>query len=112
MRAILIDTIARELREIDIAPGDLVDVYREIGEGCELVTVAHYYDDGVHSIYVDDEGLLMPKTAGFFVRGGHQPFAGNGVVTAINDEGETVDCTMTIEEVRDGLSWTGQIVLR
>ena len=47
-------------------------------------------------IYVDDEGLLKPLDWFFAVKGGHQPFAGCGLVLGSNAEGETVSARIAL----------------
>jgi hypothetical protein len=56
-------------------------------------------DDG-DVIYVDDEGLLKPLDWFFAIKGGHQPYAGCGLVLGTNDDGETVSARIAIEELR------------
>jgi len=56
-------------------------------------------DDG-DVIYVDDEGLLKPLDWFFAIKGGHQPFAGCGLVLGSNDDGETVSARIALEELK------------
>jgi hypothetical protein len=56
-------------------------------------------DDG-DVIYVDDEGLLKPLDWFFAVKGGHQPFAGCGLVLGSDDEGNTVSARIAIGEFK------------
>jgi hypothetical protein len=51
-------------------------------------------------IYVDDEGLLKPLDWFFAVKGGHQPFAGCGLVLGSDDEGETVSARIDLSELK------------
>ena len=51
-------------------------------------------------IYVDDEGLLKPLDWFFAVKGGHQPFAGCGLVLGSNDDGETVSARIALQELK------------
>jgi hypothetical protein len=51
-------------------------------------------------IYVDDEGLLKPLDWFFAVKGGHQPFAGCGLVLGTDDEGETVSARIALQELK------------
>jgi hypothetical protein len=51
-------------------------------------------------IYVDDEGLLKPLDWFFAIKGGHQPFAGCGLVLGSNDEGETVSARIAAPHLK------------
>jgi hypothetical protein len=51
-------------------------------------------------IYVDDEGLLKPLDWFFAIKGGHQPFAGCGLVLGSNDEGESVSASIAFQELK------------
>jgi hypothetical protein len=51
-------------------------------------------------IYMDDEGLLKPLDWFFAIKGGHQPFAGCGLVLGNNDDGETVSARIALQELK------------
>ena len=51
-------------------------------------------------IYVDDEGLLKPMDWFFAVKGGHQPFAGCGLVLGSDDNGDTVSARIELHELK------------
>jgi hypothetical protein len=51
-------------------------------------------------IYVDDDGLLKPHDWFFAIRGGHQPFAGCGLVLGTDDQGETVSARIELHELK------------
>jgi hypothetical protein len=61
-------------------------------------TLVHI-DDG-DLIYVDDEGLLKPLDWFFAIKGGHQPFAGSGLVLGSNDGGETVSARIALPDLK------------
>ena len=98
MKAILIDSKNKTVSEITIdenAEALLEEWYKHID--CELVQVAH--DISKHdSILVDEEGLLKNPDNFFTYNGAHQQFAGNGLIVGRNEDGETVDCEITLEE--------------
>lgn len=97
MKAILIDAKNREVKEVEIT-GDLQSWYETIG--CGMVECALYFDQH-DSIMVDEEGLFdQTCNEFFFVNGGHQPFAGNGLVVGTNDMGEAVDTKISLAEVK------------
>lgn len=98
MKGILIDSKNKTVTEVTIDENGenlLEQWYEHIG--CDLVEVAH--DISEHdSILVDEEGLFKTPNNFFSYTGAHQPFAGNGLIVGRNEDGETVDCQITIEE--------------
>jgi hypothetical protein len=97
MKAILIDAKNREVKEVQIT-GDLESWYETIG--CGMVECALYFNEH-DSIMVDEEGLFNENCDEFFfVNGGHQPFAGNGLVVGTDDTGEAVDTKIALNEVK------------
>ena len=54
-------------------------------------------------MYVDDEGLLKETNRYFSIHG--REFAGNGLIIGNNDEGESIDSTLTVEQVKDMISF-------
>src|SRR5262245_14166935 len=50
-------------------------------------------------LYVDDEGLLKPLDWFFAIKGGHQPFAGCGLVLGSNADGEAVSARIAVEDL-------------
>ena len=98
MKAILIDSVAREVRAMDITPPVLEGWYAAIG--CDLVTVAVELEEG-DAILVDDEGLLRSPGHFFLYEGFPQPLAGNGLVVGCDEEGDTVDVKADIKYIRE-----------
>ena len=97
MKAIFIDSKNREVKEVEIT-GDLQSWYETIG--CGMVECALYFDDH-DSIMVDEEGLFNSEcNEFFFVKGGHQPFAGNGLVVGTDNMGEATDTKISLDEVK------------
>ena len=78
--------------------GDWRTIAPAIRIGQSPFTIVEIGDGDV--IYVDDEGLLKPLDWFFAVKGGHQPFAGCGLVLGSNDEGETISVRIAIEELK------------
>jgi hypothetical protein len=98
MRAILIDAVNQNIEEVNLDEGkDMLQQWYNTLDA-DMVEVALYIDK-YDSILVDEEGLLKPCDHFFSYHGGHQPFAGNGLIVGIDDEGWTVDCNIDIEEV-------------
>ena len=107
MKAILIDVKNNEVKEVNVDEKEILrDWYKHIG--CELVEQAIQINDKGDTIMVDEEGLLSVNnnTRFFNFEGGHQPFAGNGLIVGTNLEtGDSVDVTVTVDEVRDKITF-------
>ena len=111
MKAILIDVYNQTITVVVIekpsnpkSARTVLDQWYKLID-CSTVTVAHYLDENDENsdtIMVDDEGLLnLDKDSKFFhYEGAHQPFAGNGLVVGIDDEGDTASCKISVEEVK------------
>ncbi len=97
MKAILIDSINKEVKEVEIGKG-IDEMYKFLQ--CECFTVASYLDKE-DAIFVDDEGLMNGTDVFFTFEGAHQPFAGNGLIMGCDDMGESVDCKVDIDEVKN-----------
>jgi len=91
MRGILIDPFTRSISEIETS-GKLADIYELLG--VELVTVVSVGED--QSLFLDDEGLLVPKEEQEYWnwKGSNQPYAGRGLILGLDDEGDNIDATM------------------
>ncbi len=92
--AILIDAKNWTIEEVEIE--DHKDMQKHIG--CDLFTTAQQFGDN-HTLWVNDEGWVPKKNAPKHmfriapegVRYEHLEFAGNGLLTRVNEEGETID---------------------
>lgn len=79
MRAIFIDSTARTIEEIELPEGEaehLAELQKRVGGYIELAT---QFPNG-DTLFVDEEGLFKENQQFFVIIGGHQPFAGNGVI--------------------------------
>lgn len=96
MKAILIDPFTQSITEVDYS-GDYHDIYKLID--CDTFTVAtiNHRQDG---IFVDDEGLFKTEQAFFWHKGYPQPLAGKGLILGCDEDGESVEPTTTLEEVK------------
>lgn len=101
MRAILIDSAAREVREVEYS-GNWRDIAPMIGAESGLFAVTPIREG--EDLYVDDEGLLTsPNPHGYFLYQGvgQELFAGNGLVLGVDENGETRSTALTVGEVRE-----------
>jgi hypothetical protein len=97
IKVIVIDPFKNEIRE-DSYDGSLEGLYK-LGN-FELFDVGPTFENG-DSVYVDDEGLLKDNQEFFVMAGYQQPLAGIGVVIGTDEEGESVDCKSSLEEIKN-----------
>lgn len=97
MKAILIDSINKEVKEVEIGKG--IDKMYEF-LNCQCFTIATYLPKE-DAIFVDDEGLMNGTDSFFTYEGAHQPFAGNGLIMGCDDMGESEDCKVDLTEVKN-----------
>lgn len=102
MRAVLIDPFTRTIEEVNTT-GKLAEIYSLLQ--VELVTVVQV--NATDSLFLDDEGLFVPPTeqAYFLWSGSRQPFAGRGLILGCDEEGESDDAQISLEEVIESVTW-------
>jgi len=104
-KAIRIDSKNKTITEVEIGDG-IQDIYKHVG--CDTFTVVNL--GGGVDLYVDDEGLLKNawvdkdtgekhNMTGIQIQGYPQVLMGNGLVMGHNEEGESVDCPVSKEQV-------------
>lgn len=97
-KSILIDVVNQTVSETTI--NHYKEIYHAIGNGCSTFDCPYQFDNG-DTLYVDDEGLLHDEVHGCFMLDGWSiPCVGNAIIQGTNDEGESVDCKSTIEEIQ------------
>lgn len=97
MKAFLIDPFTRTIETVE-HDGSLDSIYELTG--CSCFTVAEFDEEG-NGAYVDDEGLLKPNQEFFFMSGYPQPLAGRGLVLGCNEDGETIEPTLTLNDLKE-----------
>jgi hypothetical protein len=108
MRSIIIDPTTRTVVD---APFQAEDSYRHIKAAMNGAMITHAgtrnSGDLTDTLFVDDEGLLKPELVDYFCLPLFYPtpLAGRGVVVGIDEEGETVGCFTTAEEVKAAIRW-------
>src|SRR6059058_6417197 len=117
MKAVLIDAYNKTVTDIELngRKDMLKQWYSAIGHDCATVETAVYIDtEGHDSILVDEEGLLKltSNTPFFTFKGGHQPFAGNGIVVGVDKDGETVSCNTNAKEVAEKVKFLSAMEVR
>jgi hypothetical protein len=102
MKALLIDPFMETVQEIDYS-GDWKDIRTLLN--CDIFTTVYFDDMSTDSVFVDDEGLYVENQRFFKLGGYPQPLAGYGLVLGCNEEGDSVDCMSTLEDVANQLTW-------
>ena len=102
MKAILIDVKNQEVTEV-LHDDTLESIYNHVD--CRTFDVVRI--DDVNSIYIDDEGLFVEDQLYFEYSGGTHKvqLAGNGLILGLNDEGDTVEPTLTVEHVKSKVTF-------
>ena len=95
MKAILIDVKTQEIKEVE-HDGEIQNIYNLIDcRAFDLVRI-----DDVNSIFVDDEGILKDNLYfEYSVSDRVFQLAGNGLILGVDDEGDSVEPTLTVEDV-------------
>jgi len=103
MRAILIDPNTQKVERITLE-GETLEALRG-AIGCQVLTVEALGTEV--DLWLDDEGLLVEAPLFFEIDGGHQPFAGRGVILGHSREGKTTPCPdyVTADRIRDFVSF-------
>ena len=96
-KGIFIDTKNRDVKEVEY------ETYRDIQAlvGSPFC-IAMTFENG-DVLFVDDEGLINGTEHFFTITGGHQPFAGSGLIVGAeetNEEGEEIT-----KDPETSLSW-------
>lgn len=104
MRAIFIDSVNKQVTEITLDTTiSIIDQWYKI-LNVSMVEVACHIDFK-NSIIVDEEGMLKPCNHFFNYDGAHQPFAGSGLIVGVDDEGETISCDLSLDEVKSKVTF-------
>lgn len=98
MRVIKIDSVNKTVSEVELNDEDSLKGLQAIVEG--LIEVAHELPNG-DTLFVNEEGLMYSPMHFFEIKGGHQPFAGNGVIAGYDFEsGESTDAESAASQIR------------
>ena len=107
MKAFLINSETKTIEQIDYS-GDYKDIYKLCDfEIFTVITLTGKND----SVFVDDEGLFKEKQTFFYVThedgnlSNYVMLAGNGLVLGCNDDGDSVEPIMTLDELRSRIHW-------
>jgi hypothetical protein len=100
-KAILINPENNTITEVEIGEG-ISEIYAQIE--CRAFDIVRLGKKGKqeNDVYVDDEGLLGEIKFGFSI-GNSQPLAGKGLILGCNNQGESVDTNLTLEEAKSNV---------
>ena len=105
MKAILIDPILKEVKEVDYS-GNYEDIYKLIE--CRTFDIVRI-PVGSDGIYIDDEGLFAPLQFRWEYRYNriHPPIrlVNKGLVLGCDDEGDSISPDSTVESIRRSITW-------
>ena len=85
--------------------GDFHSIYNLIDCSCFDVVRCGKYD-----LFVDDEGLFKDDQSFFLVFDYPQPLAGKALVVGCDEEGNTIEPSITIEELEARLIWVDGVI--
>ena len=98
MKGIIINPYNETIKPVEYT-GDWRDIALLIE--CDTFTVSRV--DEVNDLYLDDEGLLIQPNRYFMWK--KQVFAGNGLLLGHNEEGDSIETTLTLKDVEDAVEW-------
>lgn len=91
--------------------GDWKEIAPLIGNGCRIFTCP-IIDDNGDTLYCDDEGLLKPVKGGFVMPNWHYPIVGNALFLGSDEEGNTCDVKMTLDELKENVRFLTAFEIR
>ena len=105
MRLIKIDPQTRSVEPIELDGG--LDSFR-LAIGCRLIDVCARQDN-FDALTVDDDALYLDPQPAAFKFNGFGPIHGIAIVSGVDEEGDTQEPVMTVEEVQAAINWLGDI---
>jgi|WetSurMetagenome_2_1015567.scaffolds.fasta_scaffold212806_3 hypothetical protein len=83
----------------------LADLQKLVGGLIERAHILQNNDE----LYVNEEGLFASENYFFTIKGGHQPFAGNGyIIGPLTKTGDNTSVQSTIEEIEKQITFMGK----
>jgi hypothetical protein len=107
-KALKIDVVNQTVTNILI--DDIEDIYKEIGNGCELFCCPVNFENG-DTLYADDESLLRENVEGcFLMPDWAYAIVGNAIILGTDEEGESVDCKYSTMDIYQEIIWGDKLV--
>jgi hypothetical protein len=102
-KALKIDVVNQTVTNVLI--DDIDDIYKEIGNGCEIFCCPINFENG-DTLYADDESLLNENVEGcFMMHTWDYAIVGNAIILGTDEEGESVDCNSSPMDVYQEIIW-------
>lgn len=99
LRGVLIDPIAKTVSEIEIDNNSLETIRKHVLGNTQGGFLTHVRGPDCF-VWLDDEGLFKPNQH-FFKWSWHtQPLAGKGVVIGYDQQGNDVDCPLSVTDIQ------------
>lgn len=105
MNLIKIDPQTKTVEVIE-STGSLKDMYQHID--CRMIDVCARQDNG-DCLTVDDEALYLEPQPAAFSFDGFGPIHGIAILSGTDEEGETQNPEMTLNEAIEKVSWLGEV---
>jgi hypothetical protein len=103
MKVIKIDSANKTITQIELGVG-LQPIYDAIGNECSCFSCPVELDNR-DTIYADDEGLFHPFEGGIMMPDWDYPIVGNCLIIGTDEEGDSIDCKTTVEEITPLIQW-------
>ena len=103
-KSLKIDVVNQTVTNILI--DDIEDIYKEIGNGCQLFCCPINFENG-DTLYADDESLLRENVEGCFMMDSWSyAIVGNAIILGTDHEdGESIDCKSSLMDVYKEIIW-------
>lgn len=107
-KALKIDVVNQTVTHILI--DDIDDIYKAIGNGCEIFCCPINFDNG-DTLYADDESLLRENVEGCFMMSNwNYAIVGNAIILGTDEEGESIDCKYSPMDIYQEIIWGDKLV--
>lgn len=90
--------------EVVTLGNDYREIYDVIGNDCKYFEVPITFENN-DAMYCDEEALLKPFAGGIIMDGWMQPIVGNVLILGTNEDGESCDAKMTIDELKNQIKF-------
>lgn len=105
--AILINSANQSVTLVQV--GEYTDIYTHLGNDCTTFACPISFDNE-DTLYIDDEGLYHPFDGGFMLKDWSYPVVGNGLILGTDEEGDSVDCQTTVDDIIAQIVWINKDV--
>lgn len=101
-KAILVQLNTRVIAEIELKKGNLKDIYNALGPGVTTFQQIPGCNKQEDFVLCDEEGWFKEVTHVCLYKEVYPaPIAGNILIVGIDHKGEDIDCTSTVQQIKD-----------